>query len=1140
MSSPSNLYAEKIYAEQPIALWSLDDDCNFGSYFSTSNLALNTWTRSGGTSLNSVPENTDPYPKIYDANFCELITSEDVTLTSPNTFSSSSVFSAGMWVNPQTAINSITFTVGTLTKEFDMSGIEDTWVYLGHIFESPVSSENFVISIDVAGSTEIFFNGFSIGAGQNLYGTQSVGSQLTSAVSGLYGVQAFEYGLGQNNGWYIGNSTSKIMYATNSSIPMVYGSDSSTKIVENPDGPSVVVPGMGFLNESGRNQTLSFEAWMRIKTDGNTSAEPFRIFGPLGSTDGLYVNGQHLIIKADGEFSSHYVGEWFRPMLINIEYVPNKMSLFVNGELATAIDISSITLPDDTNDYLGFYAGGNVSHIELDCVAIYPYRITPVIAKRRFGYGQAVVLPSEIETAYSGRQIQIDYTFAGYSSDYSYPKIESWTSSLRENVYANRDIMGTPRLTNPDIVLSETFTSSNTDLSVWESDIADANEADADYPFIKMLPAEQWDSESGYIYLSSMRLPNVSSPRAFYVLAEASADHTDIDQVVFKIQNKDNLDSISAILSGTSLSYVYNISGTQGTLATKTVSSGSQFIAGFDFNQLYSSANSIVRRFLIARSRYALFVAGDYVGKDSEISTTFRGKVYGIGMSSQINFAKEGLSAYFTSGVANVSGLTTLIAKKPTYLFGLKRETFNEENVYCLDISTMSYFQDFIPLSKFAKVAPGTSQYVTDMLQISIDAEQSTVLDGTDIDSSNNDIKSFVFFDYATAVPHFGKDSSFTKTDLPYSKVADARSTWSGKKFEVVDGTVIMMPKENFATGKAQSDLVMFTLIEMYSKASLRMPIKIRTLEYAAQTFSRVTDERFNINNAKKIGTRSQSSSIYMFSESEGGFDPSAYNPVAISKNMSPYLYLTNKTGVKVLGEYSTTNDRGIYIPINQDASDQYFISLMSGYILYNDGEFPGEMTAFEIYDNHYSKLKVVIEATSDASIAKISIKKDVSGTWTSLDNVEFYINGTYTTSPTIKSGEWSNFGILFVTDPLDMSLTSDHRLEIVGSVLVNNISYYQLRPEELAQQVLPQEWNDYDTESIWSDIDTEFIWSEIAATEQFVRPELAPDKISKVYNGTNRILATADNDLTGISVEQYEYNIIKDTVSQNSVTITP
>jgi hypothetical protein len=120
------------------------------------------------------------------------------------------------------------------------------------------------------------------------------------------------------------------------------------------------------------------------------------------------------------------------------------------------------------------------------------------------------------------------------------------------------------------------------------------------------------------------------------------------------------------------------------------------------------------------------------------------------------------------------------------------------------------------------------------------------------------------------------------------------------------------------------------------------------------------------------------------------------------------------------------------------------------------------------------------------------------------------------------------------------MSLTSDHRLEIVGSVLVNNISYYQLRPEELAQQVLPQEWNDYDTESIWSDIDTEFIWSEIAATEQFVRPELAPDKISKVYNGTNRILATADNDLTGISVEQYEYNIIKDTVSQNSVTITP
>jgi hypothetical protein len=936
------------------------------------------------------------------------------------------------------------------------------------------------------------------------------------------------------------------MYATNSSIPLVYGSDSSTKIVENPNGPSLVIPGMGFLNESGRNQTLSFEAWMRIKTDGNRSAEPFRIFGPLGSTDGLYVNGQHLIIKADNQYSSHYVGEWFRPMLINIEYVPNKISLFVNGELATAIDVSSISLPDDTEDYLGFYAGGNVSHIELDCAAVYPYRITPVIAKRRFGYGQAVVLPSEIETAYSGRQIQIDYTFAGYSSDYSYPKIESWSSSLRENTYVNRDIMGTPRLSNPDIVLSKTFGKSDKDLSVWQSDIANQNEIGTDYPFITMLPEtpdlpeERWANESGYIYLSSMRLPNVAVARGFYVLAEASADHADVDQVVFKIQNKDTLDSISAILSGTSLSYVYNISGTQGTIANKTVSSGSKFVAGFDFSQLSVSSNTNVRRFLSARSRYAVFVAGDYVGKDSEISTTFRGKVYGIGMSSQVNFSKEGLSAYFTNGVANVSTVANLIAKKSTYLFGLKKETFNAENVYSLDISTMSYFQDFIPLSKFAKVAPGTGEYVTDMLQFSIDAEQSTTIATGNINSSNNDIRSFVYFDYSTQVPHFGKDAGLTLTNLPYEKVVNAKSTWSGKKFEVADGTVIMMPKENFATGKTQNDLVMYTLVEMYSKSASRMPIKIRSLEYAAQTFSRVTDERFNIQNAKKIGTRSQSSALYMFSEADGVFNPSAYNPIAISKSMSPYLYLTNKTGVKVLGEYSTTNDRGIYIPINQDASDQYYVSLMSTYILFNDTEFPEEMTAFEMYDNHYTKLKLVLESTSDSSVATVSVKRDIAGTWTSLTNVEFYINGVYTVSPTINAGQWASIGILFVTEPMDMSLSSDHRLEVVGSVLVNNISYYQLRPEELAQQVLPQEWNDYDTEFFWSGMDTEFIWSQIAATEQFVRPELAPDKISKVYNGTNRIFATAENDLTGISIEQYEYDIIKDTVSQNSVTITP
>ena len=37
MSSPSNLYAEKVFSEHPVALWNLDDQCDYISYVTENN-----------------------------------------------------------------------------------------------------------------------------------------------------------------------------------------------------------------------------------------------------------------------------------------------------------------------------------------------------------------------------------------------------------------------------------------------------------------------------------------------------------------------------------------------------------------------------------------------------------------------------------------------------------------------------------------------------------------------------------------------------------------------------------------------------------------------------------------------------------------------------------------------------------------------------------------------------------------------------------------------------------------------------------------------------------------------------------------------------------------------------------------------
>jgi hypothetical protein len=1161
LSSPSNLYAEKVYAEQPIALWSLDDDVTFASMFSSTNLNLNNWTTSA--TVTSLSPTTDPYAQIVNANFIRVVTSGTTTITSP-TFSTSSNFSAGVWVNPQAEISSITFTVGSLSKVFSMTGITDSWKYLSHVFEvsSPISSQAFVITITYSGtsSKDIYFNGFSIGKQQNLFGTFNVGNQLQSLPSTLpvsgHGVEAFEYGLGENSGWYIGNNTSKTLFSKNFSMPLVYGANTSTVLYTNSAGPSLIVPGMGFLNESGKKQNLTFEAWLRIKTDGVTQSAPFRIIGPVQSSDGLYVNGQHLILKIGDSFASHYVGEWFRPMLVNIEYSESLARLFVNGEVVATIDLENQVFPDKYSstidqDYIGFYVGGNVSFIEIDCVAVYPYRSDPVILKRRFGYGQAVALPSEIETAYSGKQILVDYTFAGYSADYSYPKIESWASSTRDNIGTTKSFMGTPNLAKPAIVLSDTLMSDNTDNSKWESDLTAANIADTSetIPFIKMLPTSDWTDAgvSGYLYFKSLSQPGLGSPSAFYISGKPDASYSDQDQVIFRLQNKETLDSISVILSGTKINYVYNIYGKQGTLKTENLSSTNQkFTVGLsrDTFREYPGRGTEIARFLSGMGRYALFVGGDYAGSDSEISTTFAGKIYAVSMMSPNNFTKQSMASLFPAGFANVSSSTSFMSKSPSYKLNMLKQSFGSDSVYKITVASTSYWQDYIPLQKLAKKAYSSinnNLYSTDMIQFSIDAESSSIIASDKINTSGVDIKTYIYFDYVSSVRSFavfGNNISQTVITLDKNKVVDASSSWSSKKFEVVDGTVIFPPSSNFTSGKTQADIVMVTLIEITTKSTEFLPVKIRTLEYASQTFNRYTSKTFDKDYAKRIGSRANGSGLYMFSESNNQFDYSSKNPVAISKTMSPYLYNTNRTGIKVLDSYGTSKDRGLLIPVNLDALDSYFISLISFYALYNDDKFESQTSIVEVYDDRYGKLRIVASKFgNDDQNAYLSI---LNSDGVALTNVEFYINGKYVAKPTISIKEWSSVSILFVSDPIDVSSRSDYKIEIVGSFVINNISYFQIRSEELAQQVLPNEWNDFDTEYLWSQTDTEKTWSQIAASQGFIRPSLSPTTIFDIYSGTNKIYSTQNDDLTGIRLNGYTYDVVEDIIWQTSTTLSP
>ena len=92
---------------------------------------------------------------------------------------------------------------------------------------------------------------------------------------------------------------------------------------------------------------------------------------------------------------------------------------------------------------------------EIDCVAIYSYAVSVNVAKRRYVYGQGVVSPEAINSAYGGTQAFIDYTFADYTANYNYPDFARWEQGSFDNLTTTSFSLETPQYSLPDIFLED-------------------------------------------------------------------------------------------------------------------------------------------------------------------------------------------------------------------------------------------------------------------------------------------------------------------------------------------------------------------------------------------------------------------------------------------------------------------------------------------------------------------------------------------------------------------------------------------------------------------------------------------------------------------------------------------------------------
>ncbi len=251
MSTPSSLYAEKIFSEHPIAFWPLDDRADYVSLISETNRDLRLWDIDNGTAENNTSTLDEPFPSSYVSEISALSATGDsfyISAVSPNLInldtlnSNLSTFAVGAFLYTQSPYISgfeigyqyFDESSGELVEKtkFYLTEVSDSWIFLSETFDIPNDNVSARIVIkakfftgDTLSNYRFLVNGISFGQWSEEFNASSLGVSTVDIPSNilgmvdLVGIEAKAYGLQDLNGYYL--VVDNALAAKNSSIPMV-------------------------------------------------------------------------------------------------------------------------------------------------------------------------------------------------------------------------------------------------------------------------------------------------------------------------------------------------------------------------------------------------------------------------------------------------------------------------------------------------------------------------------------------------------------------------------------------------------------------------------------------------------------------------------------------------------------------------------------------------------------------------------------------------------------------------------------------------------------------------------------------------------------------------------------------------------
>ena len=1124
MSNPSNLYAEKIYSEHPLVLWALDDKLDYVSLITESQRDISDlWTVTDATATLESTSLKEPFAdsalSLVELDVPTLETLE-ASMVSPNIINFNQLADLGTFtIGSYFYSNSIflqnisigyeytdpdTLSVVQNLKTFTGS-IYQKWGFISETFEIPNVSANLRIVFKIkvyegaitSEDNQFYFNGITLGQWNeefNSYSLNGITKTTVPATVSIYGgldaVEAQAYGIAEDSGYYI---TEGGLKCKNVGIPLVFGASGVTKI-EPSINASLIIPGKGFLNKKGQYNDYTVEFWARL--DVNTLT-PFKIFGPIASDDGLYVEDGFLTLVIGDQFASHFVGEWFRPMLIHIRLIKDSASLLVNGEEVISLSLSTqnLNLPDeldnlgDNQDWLGFFASQNVSPFEIDCVAIYSYQVPVTVAKRRWVYGQGVVSPEGINSSYGGTTAFIDYSFANYTANYNYPDFANWSQGSFDNLSTTQTTLRTPEYNLPEMFLgSKTLQELYDD----NKEIQD-NESGPflNDKFLSFRPNNTWSSTNSYVNFPTL---NILANEIDSIYGVFSCHNLNTEEILFKIYNPLTGNYFTIIKDNDEIKYSITFNGETELLFTSdAIIANEIFSVGINIRTISSIFGSNVNSFFGNQSSLKMYVCGDDSGE-----YTFTGRLYSVGLCTSLNSTKIE-NNFDENGFIVLEDAQLLIDHTASYTL-LPTESYEK---YFLDIGVAGYWQDYLPLSYFAQFVKNSNDekfYDLDFLQFNIgyptttNLSEESGLSGYYYDTAGAKIKSYITFQYVSDGANI-PTSFANEQPLNEYRILDINEhqDWETTRFEVLNNTLIYPIKtQDF------NDLAIVYSLEFNSRGILTKPILLNKLQ--------LTSQAFNDNSFNPIGTRF---GVDLFPYKRNGiyYDYKTKNPFSIYKESTPYLYLTKTSGVEVRGELNILENRGLSLPINKELATNYKISAMQLWLRYDQAGFPA--TATEMFEVNYKggKLKFYIQANSeDLNRGKIFVLNENGIPY---NGVGFYLNGALVREPVISLNQWYAIGISFLTTLVFDSYLGN--INITGPAVFNNIAYYQASSLQEVESKTNRPWfrvlSDGTSTLDWQFWFNNFTWDGVLVASSSNFYGTNPSDIFKTYTGTNKII---------------------------------